>query len=121
MENFNSVKMVGRIVEKPIIRTNKNNVTWATFSLCVQRSAPSKTVDFFNVIVWEEKVDEIKDLDKQDLVVVEGSIHKKSFKGNDGNRRYSIQINAKSIKKLEEEELSFNEALMPQEEVLLGA
>lgn len=102
MSDVNSAIIVGRLVEKPILKyaasgTAVSNIRVAnnTYS----KSSENKTkVNFFTVVVFGKQAENCeKYLDKGRQIVVNGRLDQNSWEDNNGNKRSIVRIIANSV------------------------
>ena len=103
---MNRVMLVGRITAKPELRYTSANMPYARFSVAVNRtfsnSQGQRETDFINVVVWRKQAENIVNfLDKGSLVSVEGRLQTGNYTDKDGNKRYTVDVQADSVQFLE--------------------
>lgn len=98
---LNVVMMMGRLTADPEVRVSQNNNEFVTFSLAVQRPKPKDAeaqTDFFNCAAWNGTAKIISSyFGKGDLIVIQGTLRKRSWVDNEGRTRYSEQIIVKNV------------------------
>lgn len=97
---FNKVMLMGRITARPDLRYTGSNVPYTRFTVAVNRY--NEGTDFINVIVWKKQAENVCNyLDKGSRVFVEGSLSVSSYDDKDGNKRYTTDVMAQSVKFLD--------------------
>ncbi|MBW9212677.1 MULTISPECIES: single-stranded DNA-binding protein [Terrabacteria group] len=98
MCDTNAVEISGTIAEEPVYRTTKNNQGMSTFCIKVQRQEPSKAKDFLNVVAWGEQANLVREsYHEGERIGVKGHLRKQYYIGQDGTKRYNLQIVAEDI------------------------
>ncbi len=102
---MNRVLLVGRLTAKPELRYTNSNIPYTRFSVAVD-GIPSangeRRTDFINTVAWRKQAENVcQYLDKGSLVSVEGRLQTSNYTDKDGNKRYSMDVQADSIRFLE--------------------
>ena len=103
---MNKALLVGRLTTKPELRYTNSNIPYTRFSVAVDRGVNNnngeKITDFINVVVWRKQAETVcQYLNKGSLVAVEGRIQTGNYTDKDGNKRYTTDVAADSIRFLE--------------------
>ena len=109
---MNKVLLVGRLTAKPELRYTNSNIPYTRFSVAVD-GIPSnngeRRTDFINTVAWRKQAENVcQYLDKGSLVSVEGRLQTSNYTDKDGNKRYSMDVQADSIRFLESRAQSQN-------------
>ncbi len=109
---MNRVLLVGRLTAKPELRYTNSNIPYTRFSVAVD-GIPSnngeRRTDFINTVAWRKQAENVcQYLDKGSLVSVEGRLQTSNYTDKDGNKRYSMDVQADSIRFLESRAQSQN-------------
>lgn len=104
---MNQIVLIGHLTADPTTRATPNGVTVCSFTIGVTRSRKDangeKQSDFFRINTWRQTADFCgKYLTKGSKVVVTGELNLNSFKGKDGNLRYSLDVQADKVENLTE-------------------
>ena len=104
---MNQLYIIGYLTADPITRATSTGKTMTTFTVGVTRSRKDangeKQSDFFRINTWRQTADFCgKYLAKGSKVVVTGEVNLNSFKGKDGNLRYSLDVQADHVENLTE-------------------
>lgn len=102
--DLNRVMIIGRVVQKPELRTTSTGQSVATFTVATNKSWTDKNgqkhedVEFHNIVAWGNLAG-ICDtyLDKGKRVYIEGSLKTNSWVGKDGQTRYKTETNASNM------------------------
>lgn len=99
---MNKVIMVGRIATDPEMRTTAGGVARCSFRLAVARRFKNvegkHESDFFAVLCWRNTADFVwRYFAKGDAIAVECSLQTRSYKAQDGTKRYVAEINAEHV------------------------
>lgn len=103
----NTIFLIGHLTADPTTRATPNGVTVCSFTIGVTRSRKDangeKQSDFFRINTWRQTADFCgKYLTKGSKVLVIGELNLNSFKGKDGNLRYSLDVQADKVENLTE-------------------
>lgn len=98
---FSITVMMGRMVEDPELRHTTNDVAVSSFRIAVDRpyKVDGKNVaDFFTVIAWRGQAELVcKYFKKGKPIVVQGHFENRSFKAQDGIKRYITELISERI------------------------
>lgn len=94
---INKVMLIGRLTRDVESGATANGVSFARFSLAVQRSFANeqgvKEADFINCVAWRGTADVItKYVKKGDLFSVVGRLQTRSYQDQNGNNRVSTDV-----------------------------
>lgn len=103
----NTIFLIGHLTADPTTRATPNGVTVCSFTIGVTRSRKDqngeKQSDFFRINTWRQTADFCgKYLTKGSLVAVTGELNLNSYKGKDGQTRYSLDVQADKVENLTE-------------------
>lgn len=104
---MNQIVLIGHLTADPIIRATSNGVTVCSFTIAVTRSHKDqngdKQSDFFRINAWRQTADYCgKYLKKGSRVAVTGEVNLNSYEGKDGQKRYSLDVQADKVENLTE-------------------
>ena len=104
---MNQINLIGFLTADPTTRATPNGVTVCSFTIGVTRSRKDqngeKQSDFFRINTWRQTADFCgKYLTKGSKVVVTGELNLNSYKGKDGQTRYSLDVQADHVENLTE-------------------
>ncbi|MDD5066195.1 MAG: single-stranded DNA-binding protein [bacterium] len=104
MSDINDVTLVGRLVEKPVLKYGKSGTAVSNLRVANNTYMPSavdsnKTkVNFFTVVVFGKQAENCeKYLDKGRQIVINGRLDQNSWEDNSGNKRSMVRIIANRI------------------------
>lgn len=110
---MNKVILMGRLTRDPEVRYS-NDMAIARFSLAVDRRFKREgqpETDFFNCTAFGKLGEFVeKYLHKGTKIVLDGEIHNDNYTDKNGNKQYSVQINANSIEFAESKNAQGNAA-----------
>lgn len=93
---LNNICLIGRITKDPELRTVKDDVPVAKFTLAVDRpkyGQNEKKTDFIPVVAWRKTAEFVdKWYKKGTLVYVNGRLETRSWDDENGQRRFSFDI-----------------------------
>lgn len=103
---MNTVVLIGRLTRDPELRYVPNGQPVASFTLAVDRPYSTETgrgaADFIPVVAWRKSAELISThLSKGRLVAVEGRLHIRSFKAQDGRKQRAVEVVANRIQFLD--------------------
>jgi single-strand DNA-binding protein len=95
----NKVILIGRLGADPELRTTQTGKSVCNFSLATnEKSGGEDKTEWHKIVAWEKQADLCNQyLSKGRQVAIEGAIRTRSYEGNDGQTRYSTEINAYRI------------------------
>lgn len=110
---MNKVLLIGRLTGKPELRYTNSNLPFTRFSIAVNRNFTNnqgqREADFINIIVWRKQAENVCNyLDKGSRVSIEGRIQTGSYDDKDGNKRYTVEVQADSVEFLDTKAQSQN-------------
>lgn len=102
--SINKVILVGRLGQDPELKYTPSGMAVCNFSLATSESWTDKSgqkqerTEWHRIVVWG-KLGEIsgKYLAKGRQAYVEGQLQTRSWEGQDGQKRYTTEINAKNV------------------------
>jgi single-strand DNA-binding protein len=104
MSDINSVTLVGRLTEKPVLRYTNSGKAVTTLKIANNtflRGSDGKIEskpNFFNVIVWGKSAENCaKYLDKGKQVAIQGRLDYRKWTDNSGKTRSTIEIIAQRV------------------------
>lgn len=103
----NTIFLIGHLTADPTTRATPNGVTVCSFTIGVTRSRKDqngeRVSDFFRINTWRQTADFCgKYLTKGSKVAVTGEVNLNSYKGKDGQTRYSLDVQADHVENLTE-------------------
>jgi single-strand DNA-binding protein len=106
--SLNKVLVMGRLTRDPDSRYTPSGTAVLNMGLAVSRRYPHPSgewreeVCFINVVAWQKLAERLAPiLRKGTPVLVEGRLQSRSWEGQDGQKRNTIEVNAQSIQVLE--------------------
>lgn len=104
---MNQIVLIGHLTADPITRATSTGKTVTSFSVGVTRSRKDangdRVSDFFRVNAWGATADFCgKYLKKGSRVAVTGEVNLNSYEGKDGQKRYSLDVQADHVENLTE-------------------
>jgi single-strand DNA-binding protein len=103
---MNRVILVGRITRDPELRTSPSNVSFAAFSIAVNRTAVSsngeREADFINCVAFNKQAENLcRFIKKGGQIGVEGKLQTRRYTAQDGSNRIATEVICDSIHFLE--------------------
>ena len=104
---MNQIVLIGHLTADPTTRATSNGVTVCSFTIGVTRSRKDqngeRVSDFFRINTWRQTADFCgKYLTTGSRVAVTGELNLNSYKGKDGQTRYSLDVQADHVENLTE-------------------
>lgn len=104
MANLNKVFLIGNLTRDPELRYVPSGTAVATFTVAMNRAYTLPTgekkqeASFIRVVVWGRRAEVCGEyLNKGSLVFVEGRLQTRSWEGQDGGRRSSVEVVADNV------------------------
>lgn len=101
---INKVILMGRLTADPEHRQTQSGISFARFSIAVQRSFADKNTgnreaDFINIVAWRNTADFIcRYFTKGKMIIIEGAIQTSSYEDkNTGAKRTSFDVVAEQV------------------------
>ncbi len=98
---MNKVILIGNLTRDPETRTTSSGISLCSFGLAVNRRRKVEgqpDVDFFNVTAWRQLGENCaRFLQKGRKVCVVGSIQIRTYDGQDGTKRTSVDVEAEDV------------------------
>lgn len=99
---INQVVLMGRLTRDPSLKCTKSNVAVCSFTLAVERSVKSpdgkRQTDYIPCVTWGKSAEFVsKWFAKGHMATVVGKLQSKRWVGEDGNNRYSIEVNCDNV------------------------
>lgn len=99
---LNRAILMGRITKSPELKTTPSGVPVIQISVAVDRDytpkGQEKQTDFIDVVAWRNTAEFIaKYFDKGQLIALAGSIQKRSYTDNQGNKRSVTEVLADQV------------------------
>ena len=104
MAGINKVILVGNLGKDPEVMTYENGVKRAAFSLATTESYKDKgdnwveQTEWHNIVLWRWLAE--KNLVKGDKIYLEGKIKTRSWDDENGNKRYTTEIQGEKVLKI---------------------
>ena len=102
--SLNKVTMIGNVGTDPEMRYTPSGSAVTDFRLAVSRRFSTRDgnqqeeTEWFTVTAWERLADTVNQyVTKGMKVYVEGRLKSRSYQGNDGQMRFSNEINAQTV------------------------
>lgn len=97
--NLNKAIIAGRVTAKPELKQTQSGSSLVTFSLATNRNWTGKDgqkheeVEFIGITAWGRQAEVIAQyVEKGQLLLVEGRIHREEWKAKDGSNRSSWSV-----------------------------
>lgn len=99
---MNKIVLIGNLTRDPEVRSTPSGVTVCTFTIAVNRRFASqggeKQTDFFRINVWRQLGETCaRYLAKGRKVAVVGELQARTYEGNDGTTRMSLDVSADEV------------------------
>ena len=101
---MNRLTIIGNLVRDPELRTTQDGISVCGFTVAVNRKKDEEA-DYFRVTVWRERGEICaKYLSKGKKVCVVGPVSVRTYTGNDGQTRASLEVQADEVEFLSAKE-----------------
>jgi single-strand DNA-binding protein len=102
MAGLNNVVLIGNLTRDPELRYTPGGLPVATLRLAVNRNFTNQQgeieTDYFNVVVWRNQAEKCAEyLSKGRQVAVTGRLQSRSWEGNDGQKRSTVEVVADRV------------------------
>lgn len=102
MAGLNNVVLIGNLTRDPELRYTASGIPVCTLRLAVNRNFTNQQgeieTDFFNVVVWRNQAEKCAEyLSKGRQAAVTGRLQSRSWDGNDGQRRSTVEVVADRV------------------------
>ena len=104
MANLNKVFMIGNLTRDPELRYLPNGTAVTTFTLAsnrvytLQSGEKKQDVTFMRIVVWGRRAETCGEyLNKGSSVFVEGRLQSRTWEGQDGQKRNTVEIVADNV------------------------
>ena len=101
---MNKILIIGNLVSDPEMRYTPNGNAVTSFSVATNRRYTSggetrEETEWFRISAWNRLAETCNQyLTKGSKVYVEGRLTSRSFQGNDGQTRFSLEVNATDVR-----------------------
>jgi len=98
MSRQNKIILIGKIQSPPEMTTISSGDNKTTFTLEVTRPSQENVApqsDIISIVVWRDLATTTSTYAQGSTVLVEGSIHNRTFESNDGQRVYVTEVEAR--------------------------
>jgi single stranded DNA-binding protein (ssb) len=94
---MNRCQFMGRLTKDPEVKYTQTGKAVASFTIAVRRYKSEET-DFINCVAWNVLAESCgNELQKGQLVAVDGRLQIRSYDAQDGNKRWVTEIIANSV------------------------
>ena len=104
MASFNKVLLIGNLTRDPELRYVPSGTAVATFTIAVNRVYTSQAgekkeeVSFIRIVVWGRRAEVCGEyLSKGSPVFIEGRLQSRSWEGQDGQKRSTMEVVADNV------------------------
>lgn len=100
---MNKIFLIGNLTRDPEMRSTQSGIPVCTFTVAVNRrrqsaEAGQQEADFFRVTTWRQLAENCnRYLAKGRKVGVSGTLTLQNYTGNDGQQRYSLEVQADEV------------------------
>ena len=103
---INKAILIGNIGTSPEIKTLESGHTVANFTMATNRNYQKNgewetETQWHNVTAWRQLAERCSELEKGMMVYVEGEIKYRKYVDNDGKEKWTTNIEARTIRKLD--------------------
>ncbi len=99
---MNNVSLIGRLTANPELKHLPSGVATTRFSIAVDRNfvkqGEERQADFINIIAWRQTAEFIcKYFGKGQRIAITGQIRTGSYTDQNGNKRYTFEVQADNV------------------------
>ena len=95
---MNKIIIIGNLTGDPAIRTTRDGISVCDFTVAVNGHRKEDPAQFFRVSAWRQMAENChKYLSKGRKVCVTGAVSARTYQGNDGATRVSLDIQASEV------------------------
>lgn len=103
---MNRVTLVGRITKDPELRTSPSSVSFAAFTIAVNRMGTNangeREADFINCVAFNKQAENLaRFIKKGNMIGVEGKLQTRRYQAADGTNRVATEVIADAVHFLE--------------------
>ena len=103
---LNKIILIGRLTKDPELRYTPNGTAVCNFTLAVERSFSNqdgeREADFIDIVVWRKQAENCANyLAKGLMCAVEGRLQIRSYKNDEGQKKYVTEVVANDVRFLE--------------------
>lgn len=100
--NVNDVRLAGRVVNDPELKTTQSGVSVTSFRIAINRprkEGQEDKADFVTVIAWRQRAEFVSRYFRKGMAIyVEGQLQSRSWEDQQGNKRSALEVVADDIK-----------------------
>lgn len=91
--NLNKVILGGRLTATPELKQTPGGTSVVSFTIAVNRKGTERKTDFIDVTAWRATAEFIsKYFSKGSSICVVGTLQKREWTDNNGNKRYATEV-----------------------------
>ena len=95
---LNSVNLMGRLTDDPVLRQTQDNVSVTTFTLAVNRIGKTDEADFIDIVCWRGTAEHVaKHFVKGSKVVLSGALQTRTWQDKYSNNRKAVEVIADEV------------------------
>lgn len=100
--NVNEVRLAGRVVNDPELKTTQSGLSVTSFRIAINRpkkQGENEEADFVTVVAWKERAEFVTRYFHKGMAIwVEGAFRTRSWDDNNGNKRSVLEVVASNVK-----------------------
>lgn len=100
--NVNEVRLAGRVVNDPELKTTQSGLSVTSFRIAINRpkkQGENEEADFVTVVAWKERAEFVTRYFHKGMAIwVEGALRTRSWDDNNGNKRSVLEVVASNVK-----------------------
>lgn len=104
MSSLNKIILVGRLASDPDIKATTSGDSLSKFTLIVERpqreDGAAAGVDYINCVAWRDLADKMSSVMQDNMVLVEGRILTRSYETDEGQRKYTTEVEVREWRAL---------------------
>lgn len=96
---YNRAILIGNLTKNIELKQTATGISVASFTLAVNRDSRDENADYIDCTAWRQSAEFLAQYaGKGDGILVEGRIEKRSWKDQNGQTRYAVEVVADRVK-----------------------
>lgn len=100
--NINEVRLAGRVVNDPELKSTQSGLFVTSFRIAVNRpkcDGQNDEADFVTIVAWKQRAEFVTRYFRKGMAIyIEGSLRLRSWKDKNGNNRSALEVVADDIR-----------------------
>lgn len=100
--NVNEVRLAGRVVNDPELKTTQSGLSVTTFRIAInrpKREGQEDAADFVTIVAWKQRAEFVTRYFRKGMAIyIEGALRLRTWQDQQGNKRSALEVVADDIK-----------------------